>query len=407
MKNGMEKLNQLGSGAKVISNGVNLAKSTKSSFNAGKDFFNSFKTGSGKQKTTNILNAGAKFANSLSNTVSSASDFIDVGAKFANNLGKVANLGNKLDKVTGGALKLVPVLGTVSKGLKAASSTATAASNIMNGKGANIEDSTILKVVDSVGGIFGKDDEFRNWVSNTKSGQIVSNVIAAGEDIAEIIPVVSTVTDIADTAVDAVNFVTSGDAAKAVKNGVKMVKNTVSNAKQAVKTTLTNVRTGAKKTLQKADKTINKGIRKISKVSATTGAAMKGAYNQAKITAKTALNVGKGIYGAQKAALKTGAKLAQNAFKTGSTVLKNSGKTLVKVGKTAAKTASSVIKNNVKVITKGGKIVTKTIGSAGKSLQNGDIVGAGKTIVKGGKQLAATAIKGTKQNIKLIKVGVK
>lgn len=194
-------------------------------------------------------------------------------------MGKVANLGDKFNKATGGALKLVPVAGTVAKGLKAVGSTATAVSNIMNGKGANIEDSTILKIADGVGSVFGKDDEFRNWVSNTKSGQIVSNVIAAGEDIAELVPVVGTVMDVADVAVDAVKFVTSGDAAKAMKSGVNAVKNTMGNAKKAIKTTLTNVKTGAKKTLQKADKAVNKGINKISKVSATAGAAARGAYN--------------------------------------------------------------------------------------------------------------------------------
>lgn len=82
-KNGLKKLNELGNGAKVISNGVSFAKNTMSSVSAGKDFFNSFKQGSGKQKVTNVLNTGAKFANSLSETVSSAGDFVEVGAKFA------------------------------------------------------------------------------------------------------------------------------------------------------------------------------------------------------------------------------------------------------------------------------------------------------------------------------------
>ena len=46
------------------------------------------------------------------------------------------------------------------------------------------------------------------------------------------------------------------------------------------------------------------------------------------------------------------------------------------------------------MMVQGGKIATKTIGSVGKSLYNGDIIGASKTLVKGSKQLAATAVKG-------------
>ena len=95
--------------------------------------------------------------------------------------------------------------------------------------------------------------------------------------------------------------------------------------------------------------------------------------------------MGKGLYGARKAVFNTGKNLAKNALKTGSAVVKNTGKTLIKVGKTAVKTAGALVQNNAKMVVQGGKIATKTIGSVGKSLYNGDIIGASKTLIKGSK----------------------
>lgn len=279
MKSGLKKMNEIGSGAKALTSGFDFAKNAASSFGAGKDFVNSFKQGSGKEKTTNVLNAGATFANSLSTTISSAGDFVEAGAKFAQNFGKVANLGDKVGKFAGKALDKAPLFGTVAQGFKAVGSTANAMSNIMNGKGADIEDSTLLKIADGVGGVFGKSDDLRNWIQNTKSGQVISNFIVAGEDIAELNPVVGTVMDVADVAVDAARFIASGDAKKAVQNGINVAKSTFNNAKKTVKTTLTNIQTGAKKTLKRADQAVNKGINKLTKVSATAGAAARGAYN--------------------------------------------------------------------------------------------------------------------------------
>lgn len=214
----------------------------------------------------------------LSNTVSSAGGFLEGAAKFTSNIGKVANLG-KVTKFADGVLDKIPGVSIAAQGIKAAGATVNAVNNIMNGQGANIEDSTLLKIADSVGTFFGNADAVDNWVSNSKAGKVLSNIIVAGEEIAEVIPVVNTVMGIADTAVDVVNFVASGDAAKAIKNGVKVVNETFNNAKKAVTTTLTNIKTGVKTTLKKADTAINKGINNLSKKSAAAGAAAQGIYN--------------------------------------------------------------------------------------------------------------------------------
>ena len=65
--------------------------------------------------------------------------------------------------------------------------------------------------------------------------------------------------------------------------------------------------------------------------------------------------------------------------------MKSNAKTLVNAGKTTIKTAANLAKNNAQTKIENTKVAVKTIGSAAKSLWNGDIIGASKTIANGSK----------------------